>query len=88
MGSGVADGPGLPPVAAPQARAWAVTAARAAADVPAGGAEADAWTVRGWADVAVGCLALDEPARRGASPVGFAGAFGASFDGPSVAWTR
>ena len=29
--------------------------------VPAGNAEADAWTVRGWADVAVGCVALDGP---------------------------
>jgi hypothetical protein len=41
--------------------------------VPATNAEADAWTVRGWADVAVGCLALDGPglggsARRGAGP--------------------
>ena len=46
-------------VAAPVARAWAVAAAAAAARVPAGNAEADAWTVRGWADIAVGCLALD-----------------------------
>ena len=29
--------------------------------VPAGNAEADAWIVRGWADVAVGCVALDGP---------------------------
>jgi hypothetical protein len=29
--------------------------------VPAGNAEADAWTVRGWADVAIGCVALDGP---------------------------
>ena len=31
----------------------------AAVKVPALNAEAAAWTVRGWADVAVGCLALD-----------------------------
>ena len=81
MGSAGADEPGLPPVAAPQARAWAVAAARSAADVPASGAESDAWTVRGWADVAVGCLALDNPtlddaARRDAPAAGFAAAFG------------
>src|SRR5277367_6706911 len=46
-------------VTAPVARAWAVAAAHAAARVPARCAEADAWIVRGWADVAVGCLALD-----------------------------
>jgi hypothetical protein len=46
-------------VAAPDAYAWATAAASAAAGVPAPNAEADAWTVRGWADVAVGCLALD-----------------------------
>lgn len=34
---------------------WAVAAARAAADVPALGAEAELWIVRGWVDVAVGC---------------------------------
>jgi hypothetical protein len=34
--------------------------------VPASHAEADAWTVRGWADVAVGCLALDGPCVSGA----------------------
>src|SRR6266568_419798 len=50
-------GPGLPHVAAPVARAWATAAVR----VPAGNAEADAWTVRGWADVAIGCVALDGP---------------------------
>jgi hypothetical protein len=55
------EGPGLPHVAAPVARAWAVAAATAAVRVPAGNAEADAWTVRGWADVAVGCVALDGP---------------------------
>ena len=48
-------------IAAPVARAWAVAAATAAVRVPAGNAEADAWTVRGWADVAIGCVALDGP---------------------------
>src|SRR2546421_11030796 len=65
MGSEVrgpeAHGSGLPHVAAPVARAWAVAAATAAVRVPAGNAEADAWTVRGWADVAIGCVALDGP---------------------------
>src|SRR5205823_6232749 len=65
MGSGVrgpgADASGPPHVAAPVARAWAVAAATAAVRVPAGHAEADAWTIRGWADVAVGCVALDGP---------------------------
>ena len=75
-----AEGPGLPHVAAPDARAWAVAAATAAVRVPAGNAEADAWTVRGWADVAIGCVALDGPgfagpARRLARPDG-PGAFG------------
>ena len=65
------EAPGPPHVAAPVARAWAVAAATAAVRVPAGNAEADAWTVRGWADVAVGCVALDGrgfagPARRAA----------------------
>lgn len=55
------QGSGLPHVAAPIARAWAVAAATAAVRVPAGNAEADAWTVRGWADVAIGCVALDGP---------------------------
>jgi hypothetical protein len=55
------QGSGLPHVAAPVARAWAVAAATAAVRVPAGNAEADAWTVRGWADVAIGCVALDGP---------------------------
>jgi len=36
--------------------------------VPATDAESAAWTVRGWADVAVGCLALDGPARPGSAP--------------------
>lgn len=46
--------------------------------MPVPAAEADAWTVRGWADVAVGCLALDGAAS--AAPGGSAssapGAFG------------
>ncbi len=46
-------------VTGPVARAWAVAAAEAAIRVPAPNAEAHAWIVRGWADVAVGCLALD-----------------------------
>ena len=60
-------GPGLPHVAAPVARAWAIAAATAAVRVPAGNAEADAWTVRGWADVAIGCVALDGPGFAGPS---------------------
>jgi hypothetical protein len=56
-----ASAPGPPHVVAPVARAWAVAAATAAMTVPAGSAEAEAWTVRGWADVAVGCVALDGP---------------------------
>ena len=76
-----AEAPGPPHVAAPVARAWAVAAASAAARVPAGNAEADAWIVRGWADVSVGCLALDGrgfagPARRmvgGGEPGAFSG---------------
>ena len=52
-------------IAAPVARAWAVAAATAAVRVPAGNAEADAWTARGWADVAVGCLAVDGPEHTG-----------------------
>lgn len=40
------------------ARQWARAAASAARAVPVGGAEAAAWTVRGLADVATGCLAL------------------------------
>jgi hypothetical protein len=70
-------------VTAPVARAWAVAAAHAAARVPARCAEADAWTVRGWADVAVGCLALDDSAASapGASAPG-ASAPGFSAKGP------
>ena len=69
MGSEVhGPGPAGPThVAAPVARAWAVAAATAAVRVPAGNAEADAWTARGWADVAVGCLALDGPEQGGAA---------------------
>jgi hypothetical protein len=63
MGSEVrgpgAQAPGPSQVTAPVARAWAVAAATAAVRVPALNAESDAWIVRGWADVAVGCLALD-----------------------------
>src|SRR5580658_6373936 len=82
MFSAGARAPGLMPVAAADARAWAVTSAEAAVRVPAEHAEAAAWTVRGWADVAVGCLALDGPAiaaapgsRRdpGSSPGAFGG---------------
>ncbi len=61
LGSGAAA-PGPTHVAAPDAHAWAIAAATAAVRVPAPNAEAAAWTVRGWADVAVGCLALDGPA--------------------------
>jgi hypothetical protein len=45
-----------------------VAAAQAAVTVPAANAEAAAWTVRGWADVAVGCVALEGPARRAGGP--------------------
>jgi hypothetical protein len=58
LGSG-AKAPEPMQVAASVACSWAMAAARAAARVPASHAEADAWIVRGWADVAVGCLALD-----------------------------
>ncbi|MEV7008571.1 hypothetical protein [Streptosporangium sp. NPDC051022] len=43
------------------ARAWALAAAVAATRVPAHGAEAEAWTVRGWAEVALGCAILGVP---------------------------
>jgi hypothetical protein len=56
------DAPGPTHVAASAAYAWAIAAANAAVEVPAVNAEAAAWAVRGWADVAVGCLALDDPA--------------------------
>ncbi len=58
LGPGAAA-PGPTHVAAPDAHAWAIAAASAAVKVPAPNAEAAAWIVRGWADVAVGCLALD-----------------------------
>src|SRR5579863_7456552 len=67
-------------VTAPVARAWAMAAAHAAARVPARCAEADAWIVRGWADVAVGCLALDGSGPGGARP----GAPGPSIPGASA----
>ncbi len=72
-------------VTAPVARAWAVAAARAAARVPARCAEADAWIVRGWADVAVGCLALDGlgPSASGPSAPG-SSAPGPRAPGPSA----
>jgi hypothetical protein len=54
--------------AAAAAHAWAVAAATAAVAVPASDAEAAAWAVRGWADVAVGCLALDGPACQAIGP--------------------
>ena len=53
-----ADAPGPMHVAPSAAHAWATAAATAAVQVPAAGGEAAAWTVRGWADVAIGCLAL------------------------------
>ena len=72
MGSEVpgpgADALGPEHVAAPAAHAWAIAAAHAAVNVPAADAEAAAWTVRGWADVAVGCLALDRPLGSRGSP--------------------
>jgi len=75
MGSEVpgpgAQAPGPAQVTASAAWAWAVAAANAATRVPASHAEADAWTVRGWADVAVGCLALDGPG--GSGPGAFSG---------------
>ena len=66
LGSGV-DAPGPAHAAGPAAHAWAMAAAKAAVRVPAVDAEADAWTVRGWADVAVGCLALDGSASAGSN---------------------
>jgi len=71
-GAGV---PGLADVEAAAARAWAIAAASAAVEVPAANAEAAAWTVRGWADVAVGCVALDGASRRMPGP-DLTGAFG------------
>ena len=65
-----ARAPGPSQVTAPAARAWAVAAATAAVRVPALNAESDAWIVRGWADVAVGCLALDGPRPGDSGPGG------------------
>ena len=82
MGSEVlgpgANAPGSAHVAAPAAYAWAIAAADAAVRVPAANAEAAAWTVRGWADVAIGCLALDgsAPAGSGGPAPAAPGAFG------------
>jgi hypothetical protein len=82
MGSEVfgpgAQAPGPAHVAAPAAYTWAIAAAEAAVMVPAANAEAAAWTVRGWADVAVGCLALDgsAPAGSGGPAPSAPGAFG------------
>jgi hypothetical protein len=75
LGPGADDAPGPMHVAAPAARAWAIVAANMAVRVPAMNAEAAAWTVRGWADVAVGCLALAGPAPPGSGP-DQSGAFG------------
>ncbi len=47
-----------PPPTAQSARAWATEAALAATRVPAVGRERTAWTIRSWAEVAVGCLIL------------------------------
>src|ERR1700685_1466444 len=82
MGSEVlgpgADAPGPAHVAAPAAYAWAIAAADAAVRVPAATAGAAAWTVGGWADVAVGCLALDgsAPAASDGPAPSAPGAFG------------
>ncbi|MGD0603080.1 MAG: hypothetical protein ABSA53_05685 [Streptosporangiaceae bacterium] len=62
-------------VTAAAAGTWAVAAGNAAARVPASHAEADAWIIRGWADVAVGCLALAGFAHHLAKPDDL-GAFG------------
>jgi hypothetical protein len=43
------------------ARDWAHDAALAATQVPATGAEAADWTVRGWAEVALGCAVIGAP---------------------------
>lgn len=44
------------------AYAWAHAAAKAATALPVDGAEAVAWMVRGWAEVALGCVVIDSPA--------------------------
>ena len=71
------------PVTAGSAQRWAAAAAMAACCVPAEGPEALAWMVRGWSEVAVGCLivgaagfaAMDEVIC--AAGAGHAGRFGA-----------
>ena len=57
-----------------------MAAASAAVRTPAADAEAAAWTVRGWADVAVGCLALDAPASPGSLAAGPGGGAFAGLD--------
>src|SRR5579872_2667167 len=74
-GPGV-DAPGPAHVTAAAAHAWAIAAATAAVRVPTLDAEADGWTVRGWADVAVGCLALHDAVSSGAFGGLESGAFG------------
>ncbi|WP_156045658.1 hypothetical protein [Herbidospora cretacea] len=49
--------------------AWAAGRAVAARDVPASGAEAAAWTVRGWAEIALGCALLGPAAFDGLDAV-------------------
>nr|WP_062331728.1 hypothetical protein [Herbidospora sakaeratensis] len=49
--------------------AWAAGRALAAGDVPASGAEAAAWTVRGWAEIALGCALLGPAAFDGLDAV-------------------
>ncbi|WP_157555693.1 hypothetical protein [Herbidospora yilanensis] len=49
--------------------AWAAGRAVAAGDVPASGAEAAAWTVRGWAEIALGCALLGPAAFDGLDTV-------------------
>ena len=51
-----------------------MAAAQAAVGVPAADAEAAAWTVRGWADVAVGTASRWTARRIGTSPVPSPGA--------------
>jgi hypothetical protein len=72
-------------VAPEAAYAWGRAAAQAAAALPVDGAEAAAWTARGWAEVALGCVVLGVPAafaglddvvREVARPLGSEGSFG------------
>ncbi|WP_066375120.1 hypothetical protein [Herbidospora mongoliensis] len=49
--------------------AWAAGRALAARDVPASGAEHAAWTVRGWAEIALGCALLGPAAFDGLDTV-------------------